>query len=694
MTPRTNTTTLCIKLLIIIIELQSVVICESDNSLLNLLSPCHIQYIGETSEGFNEVFHQQLALLTHTVIPINIHVTSKDISPQHRLTRDSSFHQLLRPPGNTRQHYTGGCEIRFFNIQSKPSFITPKLYESTYERLEQAAFLRNNAAYVVLYGESYEQITSSQIVHLIYTKLSKIPFTSKVFAMTSDNIKEGWIVNQVSGGVEDLECFKTLVFIPMNKTSSLSALQTLWLYTHQNLHEGELTGEAKIADFFLGDLSLSMNFTRIDAEDRSALTLGHVSWTQTSSQNGDLAKRFINPSKQRKLWLHYGYSVDYYSFVTFAGNPEDYWDWGMLCKPLDFYCWKWILFCIPSLSLAILIIFMAQDYIKNVHQSQSAHFIKLIKISFWAISLLLESPEGSITTKIQQSKSKFFWLWAWFISAIVLTHGYKGSIFSFMSRVNYPIVPKTLQGLNNSNLDIISTRASLKLTVFEDVIKYQPTTGNSLKRIYNDIRLVSTSLLPQLGKGNENNIWNKLGVPQSKMVTVFDEEERLKGWIAAMIFLTKSFVILSEDDLALKNLYCPHPWNAFGNFFVPALLPKLSSYSESGIMDWRSKTKAAGDIINIFQMFFSGRNLGCFSCFFALSTRKKVEYHSSTAGEPLRLDRFHTLVLLYFVIILTAGVVYLVEINLYNIRNGSCIFIKVTCRNKLFGKLCQACTFK
>lgn len=204
------------------------------------------------------------------------------------------------------------------------------------------------------------------------------------------------------------------------------------------------------------------NFTAINYQD----------YPPTKMKKGLLAFFFLNmhlPANETDRTI-IARSVNKWSLTTFGVKDETF-SFAVITQipsvessgfetflsPFDRCTWS----CVVSSLIGILLLFQITEF-QNDNISLLARLLKIQDYLYWTLSTLLLQMGTPLPFPLKSTSSRFGLVAAWFFVCILLSMLYQGEIFSYLTAILPPAVPKTMQAFWNSPIKILTTNAIIK----------------------------------------------------------------------------------------------------------------------------------------------------------------------------------------------------------------------------------------
>lgn len=403
-----------------------------------------------------------------------------------------------------------------------------------------------------------------------------------------------------------LPAYQSVVhFLTNTDVKSIETLKTLWVRINGNLHGAFVntmwdSTRIKISlliscDGFVGRgpkyklsfvtipetylcvhvvLSKKLNYTYIrkvgDTERRFAAT-------------GEIFVADINYQVQRKItvnrveWMPY--AVEYKPFYFITMLPKPGFHATRLVFPFDWYTWVLI-------------------FASGFAEFLTVYFISGCRRPMTIFTAVVGSGlDQTVSKSFRQSKIldssiiSFVWL-VWYLMIFIITHAYKGTIFSFLTKGIDPMFPNSLNELVSSSYEKFTlTGASQGLKRFSlfkhQVLAYIPDWyGKNYVELNHTLNWYNETIEKLVDEVFTHN-YNASYVPNRKLrlgrtdLVFLDYAQKLN----TIGNLLRHFI---PENVVSKPVRVPGyqlvtPWEVSLNAFYPVFVSALASYYESGI---------------------------------------------------------------------------------------------------------------
>jgi len=162
-------------------------------------------------------------------------------------------------------------------------------------------------------------------------------------------------------------------------------------------------------------------------------------------ENDNVDLVFPKHQYSRNEAIPYGMNIMTYQFGTLT-SPDNH-DISSLTKPFDIATWSFLICSIFCLCL----------YFRIVFQLTKKEFLLETHI----ISVLLEQSQSIVTKCSRFRKQTYGLLISWLLLVFLVGNAYKGVLFSLLTTLSVPVVPKTLQEKVQSDYLLVTTTALL-----------------------------------------------------------------------------------------------------------------------------------------------------------------------------------------------------------------------------------------
>jgi len=301
--------------------------------------------------------------------------------------------------------------------------------------------------------------------------------------------------------------------------------------------------------------------------------------------SGDNNSYFKKHSTKRSVFLSYGTENSYYQFGALT-YPYRY-DINSLVKPFD--CWTWAYIIVSVLSLCLY--FRTLRRITNKRTLSETH----------VISILMEQSQEIVTRCGGLRKGTCGLLVCWIFLVFFIGNAYKGVLFTLLTTLSFPAVPKTLQEVVRSDFFVMSTQI-LKSKDGDIVSMAKNEIGNILKevdqnrlnisdvdlykKVYESIVFLGQSghpskLFVAMKKGDKLRRQDGKYTAIPEKLIMFDPENVVEYFKELNLIFTTNTMLISGQKINL--VWLRKLWMFRRNVISKLALPILMTLVESGI---------------------------------------------------------------------------------------------------------------
>lgn len=323
-----------------------------------------------------------------------------------------------------------------------------------------------------------------------------------------------------------------------------------------------------------------------------------------------ISQVFINESnlivRSTNKWSMINFGVWYETFrfaiITQIPSVQNN-GFKSLLSPLD--AWAWIAIILAGTG----IVGLSQLHeIQNYKTGFWQRIKKFLDPLFWTLSTLLLQMDASFPATLRRTTIKFWFIAVWYFGCILVSIFYQGEIFSCLTSIVPPIVPKTMEEFKESELHVLTTSEEIytRGSKTASILKYSiiPELASSLEKNHslqmfltqsNSSRLCFTNPyglnhLPGIAK---NISWSKLlckhsilsgsnvKIAEKPTFAVLDPKSRLEQLLELVEFYGGKYVVRNQEKTPFQLLS-----GSVGlrNFFYPIISNALGSLEQSGIL--------------------------------------------------------------------------------------------------------------
>jgi len=314
--------------------------------------------------------------------------------------------------------------------------------------------------------------------------------------------------------------------------------------------------------------------------------------------------------KNRASLFPYGMNVEPYSFGTVVSVLQQNSMEG-LAKPFDKYIWSFLI------SSSILIILFMKLTSKITGKSV---------VALDMIYILLEQSQKRLSQCRGLSYYVILVSTVWFLATLVISNGYKGKLFGLLAKHTYPLVPQTMQDIDNYKIFVVTTSAVIQTTengskilsgarmhitdIIRDVEdgKIELASLDVLRKLNDTLvflkntdidtlfsAVVTESLVQAEGKGNISLPSRLIFLDIRNNVVIFGE---------LIEFLSENVFIFGQD---IDMFSVRNQWTVDRNFFLRLVGMYLQGMDESGIYSrWKFYSEIQQHFIRMTNVY---RNL-------------------------------------------------------------------------------------
>ena len=245
-----------------------------------------------------------------------------------------------------------------------------------------------------------------------------------------------------------------------------------------------------------------------------------------SLYKGNIDNPFKKHSFSRFVLLPYGMRKFYYGFGAVTRSYG--YDINSLVKPFDFLTWSFLIASFLSLCLYFRICFR----ITNKRTLLETH----------VFSILMEQSQDIVTECGVLQRKTCGLLVCWMLLVFLVGNAYKGVLFTILTTLSFPAVPKTLQEVTESDSFVIST-AIVSQNGIGSEAKYE--IGNIVEEASQGrLNISNVDLYKKL-----NNLIVFLGndVDISSLFVAMEKGDKLKGQDGNYTAIPKNLIIFDRD---------------------------------------------------------------------------------------------------------------------------------------------------
>lgn len=537
-------------IIIIISHCSAILIREKEIAIGSIFSQCSITIL------FNNIFNS----FRFKISPSEYIYNAATLYSKDGFFRFNQFEDKISFQGVTK--YSVGCEI--WILEDDPDI------KSTKNTLNRISTTKRNPTFILIIGENLNDSLENYFDKL---KLHRITLTSIYLFVNSNEI---FIINQLGGTSPDVNFLIPVI----NKNClqcdliNLEYLLKFYVKLFFNFHEAEISGGAAPYDFHLfEDIADIYNFSTTNKYLFSSY--GHVQQNHLKPLSSeDIAEYFLTHSQTIWEWSPHGLEKEPYGYISISIKPG--YDFFMLLKPFDKS--TWILLIITVLIFAVTV----QDYKSG---QKLSNFFTVI---FWAIGSLLEDYEPRIFKRLWKSSTQDLLLIStWLLGAIILTNGYKGCVFSFMSKIVEPQVPTSLLDLVKDDVKPACGLYSALMTLFSYAMKASSLDDalllEKLKKKVVHIDDDSDVVKSVIREMTEENFRLMFGSNSQTDTLVLIGDKNIISYWRLMAIKFGDYSVVTDTSNTLGKLIILSPWIGIRNFFYPFFIDLVARYHESGI---------------------------------------------------------------------------------------------------------------
>lgn len=350
----------------------------------------------------------------------------------------------------------------------------------------------------------------------------------------------------------------------------------------------------------LFSLSTKFNFSR-NLQNRFASNIATYLYVQT-------------PDYHESVYAISKVFVDPYKFVIITSIPSALNTLEAFTSPFDTFTWILIAGNCISFSFFITLDHLILHSVK-IGTRKKSHLLD--SISNMIFPLIGQVSDSTIKSFHCKKGGRLVWiLWLLFGSYILMNNLYQGSVYSYLTVILPPPVPKTMTQLRHSPAPIVTTHAvyrmdSNEVKVDSVLIRYLiPEMVGFLGKNSSYSRLLSdlNQRTVHITTANFLNMvmsWVNKSLPEDPMMpfktnifpiqdtfAIFDSMPALQVTVQLLAALGRRYIVSnSEDTMINQNMI----WAASRNFLQPTIHRHIRQLEESGLPE-RWKT------LNMFSM--------------------------------------------------------------------------------------------
>lgn len=580
--------------------------------------------------------------------------------------------------GHTRYLYskfTTGCEVVIIEINGSGEL---GLILSILKLLSAGG---NNPEAVIFQIPSISMLQQGSTVYQMFGNLHSITLTSTYIAMVNANGSSHrnedvkfQLVNQLVSDAESSSSSLNKFLIPIetgstpklastgNKnqiypTEQKGVTQNLRQYLHKlysDLQGVPIVGVGlNFADVFLEELSDYLNFTRVDRSEES-FSFGEFSQFKKSG-SAEFQEALKPGSSNKWIMLPDASFRNNFKFVVFARNPA--FSYNALSKPFDLWIWVNLL-----LSMTGVTILMTLESPTSKRSPIAGHSGSRMLVKWTSSFLCTFGNLVEVYVENRSSRKVSFFISAWLLTSIVLSNGYKGCIFSFLTKTYPPPVPRSAEDLYRADTLQIFARSKVFPEIGREYHKINPRLGDILFTIFNRTKRLSEKRVTKLLQNfSDDEIQSILGPGRTSMALI--EDVGGMPHFLTYIKLYTSFFVIENDDDAFKFVVENYFWYGRRNFYFPIFKGVLRDYFESGIYAWKMQAMDLEKMTFVFNNVVKKKAGETVYAFMALcgGKRKGEGLHP----KALKVETFYVLSWIYGGLLLLAGIILLAEKSLF-----------------------------
>lgn len=427
--------------------------------ILENLHFCHFKIFVSSFNGYI-VDDSIVQLLNNYFYQTAVYSIEATVSPQETYSR--LFRQIPRNITDHTIHPRGGCLVHFFSRQ-----INPKNYDD--RRFMQDVSRKSDPTYVFYHRSTWEGTEAKELIYYsaLIEQIKKLHYTKRAFFSVVISLGKVFFLCP--------HCSKSKNVIELGELTTLNITKKFNLETflsqHRkvNLNEAEVGFElfslnkprscypyptknylgrrhmppdSRVCAFQLG--MRLFNFTSFESDfDFDGPALTSVKDAEAFSSKSEDWKIL----KQRKKVLC-ELALTFISFAYLVSKPLPY-RYDSLLQPLDLWTWISVILSILAVTYLLFVGICVKFHIRKGTKFPTAQ--DMIQVPMSVFCSLLEQGISDSFLKIflvGYHRETIFHLWLlWLFACLVVSNSYKGKLFSFLTSVSDPVMPKTLREL-------------------------------------------------------------------------------------------------------------------------------------------------------------------------------------------------------------------------------------------------------
>ncbi|OXA53984.1 hypothetical protein Fcan01_11351 [Folsomia candida] len=311
----------------------------------------------------------------------------------------------------------------------------------------------------------------------------------------------------------------------------------------------------------------------------------------------------IQRSLTKMVW--YNYAINYIPFIFVVLVPKREVSFETLVMPFDTWTWR--------LNAAMIIGVVAA--LTGFNSGRGDGYFKIL-FTLWnqlfrTISTILGQSDMSLG-KFSKNGRVLIFAGFWYSTIFLLGNFYQGALYSCLTSIGVPNVPKELPDvLNQTNFDVVTMsqvttnfesfnnistlQSTLSAAIIPDLLRAtnSPSTTNFLETLDQRTKFLTGNIF-EIG----SNISRNVGVNSGNGTSVFPKLPLIILDRAYQLNTLTESLSISADPIVLRNhAMTPFvslvPWHGRRNFLYPMFSEELGRLVQSGIYDqWRKYKNA------------------------------------------------------------------------------------------------------